>query len=211
MISSLDKQAKKRFIAIYDDAFGKFGLDDARSLGWSSNFNQKIRFKVLKEVGNFNSRSVLDVGCGLGYFYQSLRDCSFKDFSYTGIDISKKLIRGAKKKYPETQFKALDFADFKGEKYDFVVASGALSVTVPDYKNFYFEYIRKMFEHSKIAVAFNMLDGRFHITDETYATYMIPEVYRFCSTLTRRIIIRQDYLDQDFTFYLYKNIYEKEA
>jgi cyclopropane fatty-acyl-phospholipid synthase-like methyltransferase len=49
----------------YQEKFGKeVGV---RSLGWSNEHTQKIRFKVLMEISGLEiTDSVLDVGCGHG-------------------------------------------------------------------------------------------------------------------------------------------------
>jgi len=60
-----------------------------------------------------------------------------------------------------------------------------------------------MFDKSKYGVAFNLLNKKYHIDDDRFIAYLLPEIYEFCSDLTEKIIIRQDYLKHDFTFYLY--------
>ena len=40
--------------------------DDARAMGWSSAFNQQLRFEVINYLVDLDSKSILDVGCGDG-------------------------------------------------------------------------------------------------------------------------------------------------
>lgn len=48
---------------------------------------------------------ILDVGCGNGRLLELLKD---KKISYTGVDVSEKLIEVAKKKYPQNNFLVAD-------------------------------------------------------------------------------------------------------
>ncbi len=197
-----DPKDKDRLVQFYDNLIAENGLHTPQALSWISDSTQNIRFAVLCGIGNMNSRSVLDMGCGFGDFYDFLEK-NFKNFSYYGIDIHEKMIEAARKKYPQVKFDAMDFGDYEGEKFDYIVSSGALSFKVPEYKKLYFGQIKKMFEFSNIGVVFNMLNAKYHEDNETFTAYAIPEVYEFCSTLTERIVIKEDYLPQDFTFYLY--------
>lgn len=62
---------------------------------------------------------VLDIGCGNGRLYQLFADLSI---SFTGIDISEKLIEIAKERYPDCHFKVADMTKlpFGEEKFDVV-------------------------------------------------------------------------------------------
>lgn len=48
---------------------------------------------------------VLDLGCGNGRFYEAMKE---KKIDYIGVDVSEKLIKIAKEKYPEAKFLAAD-------------------------------------------------------------------------------------------------------
>lgn len=193
---------KNRLISFYDKLIEEYGPYNPKALGWNDEASKNVRLDVLCGVGKINGHSVLDVGCGFGDLYDFLTQ-HYNDFVYTGIDVNPKMIEAAHSKYPTANFDVIDFGEYVGEKSDYVLSSGALSFKISDYKQFYFEHIRKMFESSRIAVAFNMLNKKYHVDDDTFASYTIPEVYKFCSGLTDKIVIRQDYLLQDFTFYLY--------
>ena len=193
---------KKRVLSFYDGLIEEHGLYNYKALSWSSERSKDIRLEVLCGVGDMEGRSLVDVGCGFGDLYGFLQE-RYGRFTYTGIDINPAIIEAAQKKYPGVDFEVADFGEFAGEGYDYVFASGALSFKVPDYKKLYFGYIKKMFALSRVAAAFNMLDKKHHIDDDLFATYTVPEVYEFCSALSGKIIIRQDYLKRDFTFYLF--------
>lgn len=193
---------RKKIVSLYNRRFEEHGAYSARSVGWNSEFSQTIRLEVLCQAGDMTDRSVLDVGCGFGDLYDFLRQ-HFQNVSYQGIDINLLMVEAARARHPEIPFLAMDFGQYAGQPFDYVVASGAFSFKVSDYRNFYFSYVKKMFEFSNIAAAFNLLNTEYHIDDETFATYSIPEVRDFCSSLTKNVVFRQDYLQHDFTVYLY--------
>jgi cyclopropane fatty-acyl-phospholipid synthase-like methyltransferase len=198
MLSSDNNRLQK----FYKDALSEYGDRDARSVHWSSQQGQLTRFLVLSQIANLNNQKVLDVGCGLGDLYQFfLREKI--DVNYTGIDIVPNFILRAQERFPSARFDVQNIEDLN-ETFDFILASGALSFKVSDYKNFYFSIIKKMYDHARKGVAFNMLNFETHVDDDTYAAYHIEEVQDFCKTFCNDVQVVVDYLPQDFTIYLYK-------
>lgn len=197
------EQDKSRLVGFYDNLIKTYGTDDARGEGWSNKPNKQIRFEILAGIEALDGCSLLDVGCGFGDFLAFLQT-KITDFTYLGIDINPEMIKIAEEKYPTGNFIAADFGEFTGQNFDYIFSSGALSFKITDYKKIYFDYIKKMFSLANKGVAFNMLNAIFHIDNETYAAYSIKEVADYCATVTDKIVVRQDYLDQDFTVYLYR-------
>lgn len=193
---------KQRIAKFYNDLLAQNGPNEPRSLSWRDKQSQQLRMDVLSQIIDLNNKSILDVGCGFGDLYDYLKD-RYQNFTYTGIDIVHENIEVAKQKYPNIEFIEADFNSYNGEKFDVVLASGALSFKVPDYKKVYFALISKMFETAKLAVGFNMLDAELHSNDELFASYSLAEVNEFCASLTNKIKISQDYLPYDFTMFLY--------
>ncbi len=80
-----------------------------------------------KQLEEFKKRisgkKVLEIGCGFG------RDSiNFSDYEYVGIDASPKMIESAKKKYPNMDFRLMDFykLDFSHNSFDGVLAIASL-------------------------------------------------------------------------------------
>jgi SAM-dependent methyltransferase len=88
----------------YDEVIGK--VSDTNNY-----LNNRInRFKK-------NAKSVLELGCGTGNNLQSLNG----DLEITGIDISKEMIKIAKKKLPDSSFYLRDISSFNlNKKYDII-------------------------------------------------------------------------------------------
>ncbi|MDP3646113.1 MAG: class I SAM-dependent methyltransferase [bacterium] len=189
-------------ITFYDRLIEKYGPNDPRALNWRNAESQERRFQVLTEIENLENASILDAGCGVGDLYDFLR-CHVRQFSYEGIDINKNFIESARTKYPGITFGLMDVAKYEGVKSDYSFASGLLSFKTSNHKELYFGYIKRIFDLSNKGVAFNMLNIEHHDDNETYAAYSVGEVHNFCSGLTGKIKICQDYLPYDFTVYLY--------
>ncbi|HAT68580.1 MAG: hypothetical protein A2481_02555 [Candidatus Yonathbacteria bacterium RIFOXYC2_FULL_47_9] len=192
---------QKRILNFYEDALRIYG-NDARSVHWSNEETQSVRFDALCKVADLTNKSVLDVGCGLGDLYKFFISKQIT-VDYAGIDIVPAFIERAQERFPNASFRAADIFSVN-EEYDYVLASGALNFTVSNSKEYYFSMIKKMFDCSKKGLAFNMLNKAEHSNDETYVSYDIDEVTAYCKTLTNDVIVVSDYLPWDFTVYMYK-------
>ncbi|MCF7834180.1 MAG: class I SAM-dependent methyltransferase [Candidatus Pacebacteria bacterium] len=203
---SYSEESKNKLLQYYNNLISEHTDNNAQAQGWASEDTENARFEIFSKVGDLNNHSVLDVGCGFGDFYSFLKSKRI-DCKYTGIDINPEMIKTAETKYPSAQFQVIDFGDNDfTEKFDYIFCSGALSFMVPDYKNFYFAKVKKMFELSKKGVAFNMLTEKNNIKTEDeklYATYSTQEVLDFCKELTEKVSIQEGYLPNDFTVFLY--------
>lgn len=197
---------KNKLLAYYDKLIINHKDNTSQAQGWASNETENKRFEIFLKIGDINNRSILDVGCGFGDLYDFLKRKNL-DFSYTGIDINPEMIKAAKEKHSNAEFQTIDFGNPEfTDKFDYIFCSGALSFRVPNYKEFYFTQIKKMFELSKIGVGFNMLTIQNNTNpgdDNLYATYSVEEVSEFCSKLTPKMKVYSDYLPNDFTVFLY--------
>lgn len=83
--------------------------------------------------------SVLDIGCGTGRFTKM-----FLDRKYTGVDISHKSIKVAKRLFPKTEFIQADITCWKGwKKYDNIFSWVSLQHIHPEEIKNVFENIKK--------------------------------------------------------------------
>ena len=192
----MDKSSKK-ILSFYDEHIDAYGTGP-RAVGWNDERSQALRFAALCGVGELEGNSVLDVGCGFGDLYNYLAD-HYEHIDYTGIDINPRYIERARKLHPDAKFEIGDFEEYVGGPFDYVCASGAFTVKIPDYKEVYFKQIEKMFKLARKGIAFTMLDERQHPNDEAYAAYSVEEVRNFCLSLTDDVIVYHDYLPHDFT------------
>ncbi len=197
-----------------------------QALFWSTQETQEIRFQKLIEIlplSCFQSKaleshqawSLFDVGCGFADLQRYMTNqLLFPD--YTGIDVSPDMVRGANGVAPElnvSEGEIFDF-DYASEQFDYVMLSGALNEVVEteieglasqqgDYAK---SVIRKMYEISRLGVAFNLLDRRFawHQTRSDLQSFFPEDIVAYCQEFAHQVTLVDGYLENDFTVYLHK-------
>ena len=136
------------------------GTNDAERVGWGSEKSQKKRFSVLTEIGDLDKNSILDVGCGLGAYFDFLIE-KYPDLTYTGIDINFNMIKNAQKRHPGIEFINLDIASdisvLNNRKFDYVFISGALNLCEDDHEKSIKEIMRVIYDIANKGVAINFL------------------------------------------------------
>jgi SAM-dependent methyltransferase len=191
---------------IYKDKFKKFGFDP-KSLLWKSRGAAHQRFRQFWAEIDFSGKKVLDIGCGFGEFGKFLIK-RYKGVSYTGVDIVPEFIEIAKKEVPAGKFLVADYLKDSVEgEYDVVIASGVLNSNVEGNLEYRKKAIKKMFELTDNVLAFNML-GNHPAPDNNGGSNIwysdSLEILEYCLTLTRRVVLRQNYHPKDFTIIMYK-------
>ena len=182
-----------------DNAYNnRYGFHDGvRSLGWSSSESQQARFRILLEIkGYSNGDSVLDVGCGFG-------DMSQLVDNYTGIDLRQSVLEQAKTKYPDVRLFCFGMRAVHSS-FDWVFASGIFCFCKGWEKQVRSD-IREMLRIAGKGVAFNILSRRskgIRKPGIKYAT--VCEIVSVLGKDVKRFVVRHDYLDNDFTVYIYK-------
>src|ERR1041385_8077188 len=99
MLTSKEREDIKQ---LYHGRLEEAGYD-VTTVGWKNIEEQMLRFRVLCDIGDLNGASICDIGCGFGDLVPYLNS-RFKGFTYTGIDISDKLIEKAKELHPDHEF-----------------------------------------------------------------------------------------------------------
>lgn len=170
---------------------------DAKALGWGSEESQQKRFQVLSEIGDLKGKIVLDVGCGFGDFY----NCPGlgEVLHFTGIDKNPKHIEVAKRRYP-AEFYVGTIEGVNG-RFDYIFASGIFNLQIWAGRE---ETIKRMFMLCGYGVAFNIHSTKADFTSDSVYYSNPGEMLEFCLALTRKVVLRHDYMTHDFTVYLYK-------
>lgn len=176
------------------------------SLGWRNAHSQQLRFQTLIKIGDLNGRSILDVGCGYGDL-KAFLDLHFSGFDYIGIDQMPEFIAEARKRYEgieRTAFYQTDFSAAELPQVDYVIASGVLGYRCKD-ENFYTGMIGKLYNSARIALAFNMLDKSRFPQHDLLVGHDRQEILMLCRVLSPRVECFSDYLEDDFTIFMYRN------
>jgi len=194
----------------YEQELARWG-NDVHAL-WGNTESQQERFQVLSELGDFSGKSVLDVGCGFGDFYDFLRGKGIH-FHYLGIDLSEKMIVIAKQKFPEASFEVRDILSkpLPDASFDFVVASGIFPLKIPRWMETTGHILSAMYKTCRIGTGVNFLStftigkkfpGRYYANPAIVVDFA-------CKNLSPRIVLRHDYRPNDFTLHIYKPFKQK--
>ena len=196
----MDKKIRNQIIDHYNKLYTKFG-DNPASVGWP-NGKQNIRFTTISQIGNFNNSSILDVGCGFGDFFSFLKSRNTKLKKYLGVDINKEFVNVAKTKNPDAAFKVMDIETNDLSKFDWSIAIGITN------KSGSYNYIEKLLKRmlvvSKKGIAMDFLST--YVDYKTKGTFHAsPErIFKIAKKLSKRVVLRHDYLPFEFCIYLYK-------
>ncbi|PTN11640.1 class I SAM-dependent methyltransferase [Nitrosomonas aestuarii] len=185
---------------------GRYRHGTVESLGWRNAESQQIRYAVLARVGNLNGASILDVGCGYGDLKAYL-DLHYTDYDYIGIDQQPEFIAEAKARYNGflcTAFYQTDFSTARLPHVDYVFASGVLNYRC-NKEQFYADMICKLYHSARVALAFNMLDKNHFPRHKLLIGHDCDSILTFCHTLSSQVECISDYLEDDFTVFMYRN------
>jgi SAM-dependent methyltransferase len=170
-----------------------------KSVDWGSEEGQKIRFEVIVAIADLRGKTVLDLGCGLGDMYSYLYPC---DVEYTGYDITRRMVEIATTRFPKARFECRGL-EKDNRKFDYILASGIFSKMGGNPYDEMLNTLGLMFESCNFGVSFNCLNGR-EFQDKNEFTPDPSKVFDICYKLTKKIILRTDYHNNDLTFYLYR-------
>ncbi len=169
-ISKTDKELHEKIYRYFDE----HGIDD----GWvpgSKEFNFELLTKIQEFTGvRLRGSSCLDVGCGTGDLSRWLRNQGISH--YRGFDLLPFAIAKAKAKYPKEVFVLGDFlASNIAETYDYAFASGTFALSMENNYSIVEAALKKMWELSRIGLAFNLLTADKLNSEENTLFYYDPE------------------------------------
>lgn len=166
------------------------------------------RFEIMLQLGDFNNKQLLDVGCGLGGFYEFLEKRNIH-CHYTGIDINPKMIDAAKTKYPQIsdRFFLFDILEKKMDRtFDYVVSVGPLNLKFEEGFNMSLtmQLIKEMYELSTVGSALSMTSSLTLKPHHETFYYDPSEILSKTAVFCRNVKIDHSYLPHDFTIFCYK-------
>jgi 2-polyprenyl-3-methyl-5-hydroxy-6-metoxy-1,4-benzoquinol methylase len=176
------------------------------SLNSGSSEKQHVRHLVHASALYGPRPSVLDVGCGIGSFYEHLvrqgRDCS-----YTGYDIVPEYIEYCRGHFEQCHFslRNLFIEGIEGE-FDTVVMSQTLNNRYQHSDNVRVMQaaLRTTFERARISISVDMLSTYADLRRPELFYYSPEEMFAFAKTLTRRVVLRHDYRPSEFCLQLFQ-------
>lgn len=200
----MDNLAREYIISLFETKLMLHG-DRPEAVGWSER-GQRLRFKMMLDVGDFRNSRVLDFGCGKGDFYAFLCEKGIPVF-YTGVDINRKLIDLAKSKYPDQDFRVFSLEDdILDEDFDYIFLCGVFNVKVEGIETVIRKTLSALWHHCRQALVFNALSS--HVRHKDVALhYASPEdLLGFAkANLSQRVSLKEDTIDSDFMLFVYRD------
>ncbi len=189
----------------YNKKFELFG-NSIKTIGWSNRKDQYLRFEKLVYNYNFKNKTILDVGCGFGDFYKYLILKKRTNFQYIGLDISEKILIEAKNKIKKSNvtFINSDLLNFKHNKIDYSVSSGALTYEFKNSNEYAKKIIKKMYEISNISCSINFMSTYCDYKLKKNQHYSPEKIFKFAKSLSPKVNLIHDYDLFEFTIQIYK-------
>jgi len=186
-----------------------------KGVDWNGEQSQILRFTQLSKIIQSNKFSITDIGCGYGKFFEYLL-VNFKNFSYTGFDLSNEMIRNANKLY-KNQINKFGGGFVQIDKLnaihhsDYSVASGIFNVKMEHTEEEWLGYILNTLDEinkkTLKGFAFNMLtkysDKEFMRDNLFYADPLF--FFDYCKrNYSRNIVLNHGYDLFEFTILVNK-------
>ena len=183
-----------------------------KGVDWNSVESQELRFSILSEILDSKENfSILDFGCGFGSMYEFYLKNDFKNFNYTGFDISKQMIIEAENKYTANE-NLVWCNNLNTElEFDYVIASGIFNVKLEENEDIWLKYIldtlKLMNQISKKGFSFNILtkySDKEYMRD--YLFYADPlMLFDYCKlNFSKYVTLIHDYPLYEFTIIVRK-------
>lgn len=195
-----EKEYLERTKEVYLEKLKK-NSDSHLSVQWGSKESQYKRFEILQKISaDFNESRILDIGCGIGHFWDFINQNNFQG-QYLGIDLLNEMVLQAKKRHPNVEFSNINMENIESDTFDYLIMSGVFTFAN---QSIFEKLLTDAFHISQKGLACNVLstwagqkeEGEFHADP--------IKTLEFCSKLTSKIALRHDYLPHDFTIYMYK-------
>ena len=212
------KNTEKQTIIRYSQRYKELGYD-VKTLGWGSIEQQEYRFlQTIKSDINFTNKSILDIGCGFGDYFDFLQKNSIEINNYNGYDINKDLIDEAKTRYQSdiSKFSIENILNTdKDSIADIGVMFGVLNFNLKESGVDNLEYSKKAIEN-----AFNLVDEVLIVDflstkltskypKEDFVYYHSPlDILEFAFTLSSNVVLKHNYApipQKEFMIYIYKD------
>ena len=179
------------------------GADSSLALGWLTEHDQQIRFEALAGIADLTGKTILDAGCGYADLFKFITLKS-KLANYYGVEQIPELLDEAKNRYGNLGNVALlarNFITADLPTVDYVFASGSLNYGSSD-AGYIFKAINKLFESCTLGLAFNLLK---HVPNTgLLVAYDQKVILDHCRTLSSKVILKDDYDEQDYTIWMYR-------
>jgi len=132
-----------------------------QGVDWNGELSQTLRFEQLcKIINSPDPFSINDLGCGYGAFYDFLIQ-RYEIFSYSGIDVSEKMIQAAEQRYQNISHTNFVASSEPKQIADYGIASGIFNVRLScsdvEWRDYFYGVLDVLDQTSRLGFAFNCL------------------------------------------------------
>jgi len=182
-----------------------------KGVDWNGEDGQILRFKQLcKIINTSNHFSINDLGCGYGALNTYLKK-NHEEFSYSGFDISKDMIKAAKELNPENHRTRFIESSKPDKTADYTIASGIFNIRLDHPDNEWLTYIKETLHllnnKSHLGFSFNCLTS-YSDADKMrdYLYYTAPcVIFDYCmNKFSHNVTVLHDYGLYEFTILVRK-------
>jgi len=207
IMTYLSEEEKASVVARYLERYAKHGIHvDALKSGGAA--KQHIRHIVHASMFDLKNKHVLDVGCGIGMFYEYLKSLPNQIASYTGLDIVEPFLEYDRAQFPEARFDNVDIFLDPLDAYtpDIVFMSQVFNNKYEntDNEEIAKEAMRRFFGIAKVGIAIDFMTSYVDYNEEGLHYFSPEMMFTFAKSLTRTVALRHDYVPFEFTLFLYK-------
>lgn len=205
----------EKIIKHYESCYEQHG-DNHKGMDWPKLEDNHVRFKVMLQLMDWDIRHqgssrLLDFGCGTAHLLAFIQENNISIDEYIGLDYSQIFVDRCLEKFQNRTFICADVLqkDFIWPEFDYAVMNGVFTekreLSQSEMWDYFKDVIANAFHHAKRGIAFNTMsknvdwerDDLFHVSMDELTSWL-------SKTLSRNIVIRQDYGLYEFTTYLYK-------
>jgi len=182
----------------YQNSIKEFGVSP-EGVHWNSVYTQYKRFEIITKLIRkvISNSTLVDVGCGFGEYYNYLIQNNRVPKKYIGYDCEVDMVNISKKRFIKQEFYLVDVLKDKLSIEDYYISSGAMNLLKKEDIDI---FIKNCFNASKKGFIFNYLK---YITFEDISQEDIIDI---CKKYTNDIVIKENYLYNDFTVFMKKVI-----
>lgn len=195
----LDPDDVSAVILRYQQRIARLGATFA-SLNSGNTEKQELRHSIHSSALQGSKPSILEIGCGLGDFYNYLVHCG-QDCSYCGYDIVPEYIAECRRLYSKASFTVRNvFMDGIEGSYDTVVMSQVLNnrYRKSDNMKVMQQALTLAFRHTRISVSVDMLSTYVDFRNPDLFYYSPEEIFRMAKSIAPRVVLRHDYRAFEF-------------
>lgn len=194
----------QRVVRRYQERVAEFGTT-LSSLNSGSSEKQRLRHEVHARAIYGDRPSILDIGCGIGTFYEYLNGTK-RSCRYTGYDIVPEYVEFCRQHFTDCRFELRNiFSEGISGTFDTIVLSQVLNNRYRESNNLEVMQaaVKMAFARSNTAVSVDMLSSYVDFESPDLFYYSPEVMFAFAKSLTRRVILRHDYRPFEFCLQLF--------